>query len=163
MKMRKHYPSFITGIFAGAALGAVTMSLFDPARGRARRALVRDKTKSWWMSGLYYGGRVLRDIRNRTKGMVARVSRSIRRDDGIDDETLVQRVRSGFGRILKHPGAIDVSAYEGVVTLAGPVLESEAEDLIACVKRLSGVKGVLDRLDIVTSEEASVQTESRIR
>jgi len=65
----------------------------------------------------------------------------------VSDEVLVERVRSKMGRIVSHPHAIGVSAYDGRVTLSGPILTKEVNKLIVCASSIPGVTGVENMLE----------------
>lgn len=56
----------------GAVLGFAAAFLFDPAQGRHRRALIRDKGMSYTNKAMKYGGKVGRDMGNRSKGLMHR-------------------------------------------------------------------------------------------
>lgn len=66
--------SRINWILGGVALGAITMFLLDPDKGRRRRALARDKMYS---AAIRTGKRIdakSRDLVNRAKGLRAEAS-----------------------------------------------------------------------------------------
>jgi len=132
--------SAITGIGIGAAL----MYLFDPAYGKRRRALVRDKAVRF--SHVIEGGTevLAEDLKNRTRGLAASAGRP--RSQPTSDNVLVARVRSKMGRWVSHPHAVEVEALNGLVTLSGPILASETQQLIHAVRKISGVKDVENRL-----------------
>jgi uncharacterized membrane protein len=129
------------------ALGAALMYFFDPNRGRRRRALLRDQ----WTHALHLvseGSRVTsRDVRQRAGGLWAEGRRWFRQGD-VSDSALIERVRSEMGRYVSHPHALQVSAAGGCVTLNGPILADEVDDLLWCVGRVRGVKAVEDRLEV---------------
>lgn len=136
----------------GAALGGAAMYFFDPDRGRRRRALVRDKaaSASSCVTGFVEAG--TRDLKHRGSVMTGRMrSLLIKRKPG--DDVLVERVRSSMGHHVAHPGAIDVSALAGQVTLTGSILAHEHDDLVESVSQVSGVKDILDRLAIYETAE----------
>ena len=62
------------------------------------------------------------------------------------DDRLVQRVRAALGRFTTHPKSIHVAAVRGHITLRGAVLAGERPDLVAAVRRVTGVRAVDDRL-----------------
>lgn len=131
----------------GIGLGAAAMYFMDPDRGRRRRALVRDQV-AHLSATLPSGVRATRrDLANRSRGLVASVKGRFA-DDHADDETIVARVRAKVGRVVSHPGSVIVTASEGTVTLSGPVLESEAEQLIQSVAGTRGVKEVRSQLEV---------------
>jgi len=106
------------------AAGAGLMYLLDPARGRARRAMIRDKTVSTvgeTGTGLRRTGQYLRDS---SRGLVAE-TRARFRHEVASDYKVGARVRSNFGRLVSHPKAVWVTVVDGNVTLCGEVLATE--------------------------------------
>lgn len=130
-----------------AGLGAAAMYYFDPARGRHRRALIRDQlvhSRHKAQHGLAVVGR---DVRNRTVGTTASM-RSLLHSPRVDDAVLADRVRAAIGRVVSHPSSIEVGAHDGTVTLAGPILADEAPFLIDCVRHVRGVRDIDDQLQL---------------
>lgn len=133
-------------ILVGMGIGAGLMYYLDPTGGSRRRALLRDQ--------VVHAGHLIgdaadatrRDVANRASGAVARV-RGERDEAHVDDRVLVERVRARLGRAVSHPRAIDVDALDGIVTLRGPILESEVSTLCSTVARVRGVREVVDELD----------------
>lgn len=130
-----------------AGLGAAAMYYFDPARGKHRRALVRDQLVHTRHKAQHGLGVVGRDLRNRTAGTTASM-RSMLSIEPADDAVLEDRVRAAIGRVVTHPSSIEVSARDGVVTLAGPILTDEVPQLIDCVRDVRGVRDIDSRLDV---------------
>lgn len=133
-----------------AGLGAATMYYFDPARGRYRRALVRDQLVHGEHKAMHGASVAGRDARNRATGIVSTIRSAIRslQDHGQpDDVVLVQRVRACLGRVVTHPHSIGVEAKEGVVTLSGPILEDEVPLLVDCALGVSGVRDLDNHLE----------------
>lgn len=134
-------------LLLSSGLGAAAMYYLDPARGRYRRALVRN--------GVVHAGHkaqkgvnvVGRDTRNRTFGLVA-ILRSLLDREQPDDAVLVERVRACLGRAVSHPHSVKVDADDGVVTLSGPILEDEVPLLIDCTLGVHGVRDLRNHLDI---------------
>jgi putative phosphoribosyl transferase len=75
------------------------------------------------------------------------LARARMRDEAVDDTVLEARVRSELGRLVSNPGAIQVTAEQGRVTLAGSVLASEVERLVAGVEGVRGVREVANRME----------------
>jgi gas vesicle protein len=124
-------------VVIGAAIGATVMFLGDPNGGRRRRALMRDnlvRATRKTRDGL---DATARDLTNRASGITA-AARGRWADDHVDDGRLIARVRAKLGRVCSHPHAVDVDAQDGTVTLRGPVLASEVNDILAVV---AGVRG----------------------
>ncbi|HEX2140081.1 MAG TPA: SRPBCC family protein [Woeseiaceae bacterium] len=128
-------------------LGAALMYYFDPARGRYRRALVRDQLVHAGHTASHGTSVVGRDTRNRAFGLGARL-RSLLNTGQPDDAVLVERVRACLGRVVSHPHSIQVAASDGVVTLSGPILQDEVPLLIDCTLGVAGVRDLRNELDV---------------
>ncbi|MBW3625285.1 MAG: SRPBCC family protein [Armatimonadetes bacterium] len=131
----------------GLGIGAGMMYLMDPNQGDRRRALLRDQATHALHATEDSAGKTVRDMRNRTKGFVAEMQSAMHPED-VSDEVQVARVRATLGRVVSHPGSIEVTANNGEVTLSGPVLDSEKDALLRAVGAVRGVKGIDNRLDV---------------
>jgi len=150
-------------LLGGLGLGALLMYVFDPQRGARRRALARDKAVRVYTRTSDALASHARDWRNRGRGVAAK-TRSLLQHDPASDEVVVERVRSRLGR-TGAPGALDLSARNGVVTVSGAVSPSEADAVLAAVRSTSGVADVDDRLELAedSAEEASREADRRDR
>lgn len=136
-----------TSWLRGLALGAGFMYFLDPARGNRRRALVRDQVVSMWTD---FDGAVeaaVQDVGNRAEGWVAEAKAQLQGGDATD-QVLERRVRAELGRISRHPGAIQVDASRGRVTLSGPILKREVGRVMESVSSVRGVSKVDNQLEI---------------
>jgi BON domain len=134
------------------AFGAVAMFIFDPILGRRRRAVLRDK-KARLENSLKEGLRIsLQDLKNRTWGLVAE-GRAAFLEGNVDNEVLANRVRSKLGFIVRHPSSIEVEVNNGRVTLRGPVLSDEVQQLIEQVRSIRGVREVDNLLTVHEQSE----------
>jgi hypothetical protein len=140
---------------AGAGIGAGLMFILDPAGGRRRRALVRDKTRGAWNDATGAVRRRSRDAANHVRGAAASARSLFRRREASDDDVLAARVRSRIGHVISHPGALDILARGGAVTLGGPVLAGEVTELLAAVSAVKGVERVNNRLEVHQSADIS--------
>ena len=131
---------------SGLGLGTAAMFLFDPNRGKRRRALIRDKVV--WATRKTGEGldAAAKDLNNRVQGVAHEVQYRFS-SAPVTDDVLVDRVRAKLGRVVSHPGAVEVTAQNGVITLAGPILQSEVSDLLNCVEAVRGVQEVHNNLD----------------
>ncbi len=137
-------------LLGAAAAGAVSMYLLDPDHGRRRRAVMRDRVASG-VSRLDDATSVAsRDLRNRARGLAHEVRARFTREE-VPDEILCERVRAQLGWAVSHPGAIEVTALSGRVTLSGAVLEREYVRLLRTVWGVRGVADVEDRLAVYGS------------
>lgn len=137
---------FIT-VAGAAGLGAVLMYLFDPDRGKRRRALLRNKAEHASRVAIDAAGKTKRDVQNHVQGFLAEVD-SLVAAGNVTDEVLEARVRSKMGRIVSHPHAVRVTANEGTVTLRGPILSDEIHRLLTVITGMRGVTNIDNRLEI---------------
>jgi osmotically-inducible protein OsmY len=153
---RSHKPSFfgtegtarVLSLLAGAGL----MYLLDPATGRRRRAMIRDKFVRVGHVAGRKAGATARDLGNRLRGAAARTRG---KSKPLSDDVLAERIRARLGRLLTDPGAVEVSVERGEVELLGTLPALEAERLVSAVKRLRGVRNVQNHLEIPPSPAES--------
>jgi gas vesicle protein len=145
----------LIAISVGAAgAGAAMMYLFDPKRGKRRRAYVGEKAGHAAREAGREVERNTRDLSNRLRGAAVETSKRLTQNDA-PDEVLAEKVRSKLGRVLSHPRAIDVSAERGVVDLRGAVPRSERGRAIRTAESVRGVRIVRhDALRTYSDEEA---------
>jgi uncharacterized membrane protein len=142
------HPSRVSWLLGGAAAGVLLMYFGDQEHGRRRRAMATDKLRSAAAKSGTAIDVASRDLGNRLQGLRAQASRMIARNNvEVDDDVLVARVRQRIGRATSHPRAVEVAAHQGTVTLCGPVLAHEKQQLIDAVRKVLGVHWVEDRLD----------------
>ncbi|MEK2645621.1 BON domain-containing protein [Bdellovibrio sp. BCCA] len=145
MKESENRSHGLTAFLIGASLGAAAMYFLDPTRGNQRRAVARDKAISFTKRAGRRGEKIVTDLRNQAQGMKSEVQRHLRKEE-VSDEILEQRVRSIFGRKVRHAKAIKVKVEEGTVILSGPILNREVRGLINSIESVPGVKSVQDEL-----------------
>jgi uncharacterized membrane protein len=134
-------------MLGGMGLGAGIMYLLDPELGRRRRAHLRDQCISMWHETEDVVRVASRDLSQRSYGVLAE-ARSLFSGDQPDDEVIANRVRSRIGRVVSHPHSIAITVRGGRVTLRGPILADEVNDLISCVSSVRGVTGVGNELEV---------------
>lgn len=153
-------------IIGAAAVGAVAMYMSDPDRGRRRRALAADKMRSLATKTSSAIDVASRDLGNRAQGLRAQANRMWSRQAETDnDEVMIARVRKEIGRVVSHPRAIKVTAQHGCISLHGPVLAHEKEQLLGCVRSVSGVSEIDDKLEVHETAAGipSLQGEGKMR
>lgn len=132
-------------LLSGIAIGAVAASLLDPG-GARRRARLRDKAvRATRVTGDAFET-TMRDLTNRTRGFAAE-TRGWIEERAVDDARLLERVRARLGRVSAHPRALHVEAQGGQVTLRGPALSSEVQDLMSAAAAVRGVRSVINELE----------------
>lgn len=140
--------SRMTWIIGSAALGALAMYLSDPERGRNRRALAANRIRSAATRTGDVFDVASRDLGNRIQGIRAQANRMLARNNiAVDDRVLTARVRQKLGRVVSHPHAIDIVAQQGCITLSGPVLAHEKQQLLDMVRNVHGVSRLEDQLE----------------
>jgi uncharacterized membrane protein len=139
----KPHRALLTGILLGAGL----MYLLDPDRGTRRRHIARDRLGRVGRRMGNELGAAARDVKNRSAGTFAELRSRFTGDDA-DDAIVEERVRAKIGRLVAHPGAIDVSVIRGEASLLGSVLQHELDALLDGVGRVRGVTRVWNQLDV---------------
>jgi hypothetical protein len=132
----------LLGLVAAAAGAAATMYYFDPDMGARRRAALRERL----VGGPQYTGRVLAQ-----RGA----------HEGHSDARLRDRVRSGLGQLVSHPGAVHVEVEDAVVRLSGSVLRLEQDGLLTRVRDMPGVRRVINAMSTHDSPEGFTSPRTR--
>jgi uncharacterized membrane protein len=138
-------------VLGGVGIGAALMYFLDPSRGKRRRALARDQVVHAMRKGEDGVEATVHDLNNRAHGLAAEARNRLRDDHDPSDDVLVARVRSELGRVCSHPRAIIVTAIDGDVTISGPVLEREVDNILATARSVRGVDSVDNRLEVHAS------------
>jgi hyperosmotically inducible periplasmic protein len=128
----------------GATLGALAMFWLDPLGGRRRRARAKARAVRAMHQAEGMALTTGHDLRNRTRGTIARFRGSTRRP--VDDDIVVERVRATLGHVCTHPRAIEVVVDEGEVSLSGAVTHDEAGPVLDAIRRVPAVRAVADHL-----------------
>jgi hypothetical protein len=134
-------------LLGGLALGAGLMFFFDPARGRRRRALARERGGHFLRVAGRDARRIGRDFRNRARGLIAEERRKLDHTP-VPDEVLVARVRAKLGHVISHPKDIEVAAHDGQVVFRGRVPNAEVADLLIGVHEVPGVRDAKFRVEV---------------
>lgn len=145
LTLRRKFPEL--GILAGIAVGAGLAYFGDPYRGRRRRAHAQDKVHHLSSAAEKAIDRSFRDFTNRAHGFFAEALDAVI-PNRVPDEVLLDRVRTRLGRLVSHPGALEVRVAGGHVILRGDVLASEAQRLLSSLRRMSGVREVIEELKL---------------
>lgn len=122
------------GTLGAVAAGALAMYYLDPELGAKRRQLLAELVRS----GL---PQERRRSRQRT-----RAYHLITQADPQSDADLRDQIQTRLGRLVSHPGAIDVSVDNGVVRLGGRVLAKERDGLLEQVLQMRGVQKLVNAM-----------------
>jgi hypothetical protein len=139
-------------LLGAGTLGAGSMYLFDPDRGKRRRALLRDKAEHAMKIAADASGKTQRDVRNHLLGVVSEIE-SVFKTGEVADDVLEARVRARLGRVVAHPGAVQVKAVAGLIILTGKILTKEEHPLLEAVIELPGVKNIENELELHESAD----------
>lgn len=135
----------IARIAAAFAAGAAVMYYLDPLAGRRRRALVRDRGLAATHDAERFVRAKSHRAADRARGMLAR-ARSTLADAPVDDDRLHERIRARLGRVVAHPGQVNVDVNHGHVVLRGRASPGEIETLTETLSVMRGVCGVDNRI-----------------
>ena len=140
----------LIGLGASAAVALVA------GIGKRRRRIVTDKAGSLSRTASDRMTKRARDLRNRTRGVLAETRNRFSSEE-VDDDQLEARIRSQLGHHVRQAGAITTSVRGGVATLTGDVLAAELGDALECVRRVRGVQEVRNRLSVHEDEQELVE------
>ncbi|PWF41739.1 SRPBCC family protein [Massilia glaciei] len=143
------------GKLAGtAAVGALAMYLFDPERGRDRRAQSGRQLRGMGKKTGTVLDQAMSGVKHRLGGVRETMSHlQLRGDAG--QRSLVEHVRAAVEDAVSNPMALSIDAEDGRVTVGGLVLDSERRGLLAAVRAVSGVRDVNDRTETLERPEDS--------
>ena len=141
-------------LLAAAALGAAAMYVLDPDKGRRRRAIGRDKMRSYVGRARSFANSAARDANHRLQGVRARMRRRFGAAPAADDLRLIERARAAMGRVVSHPHAVQIGASQGRLVLSGPILATEVPFLLAAMHLVPGVTEIDDHLVAHPSAES---------
>lgn len=142
----RHYWTAGLALAFGAALGAVAMYLWDPQRGKARRARWQEQAAGKARDLVEDLAAQAEDALNRARGAVAKLGAAVASHQADPDSVIAARLRSRLGHITRHAHAIQTEVVNGVAILQGALPEDEHQRVIAEVRGVPGVKGVDDRI-----------------
>jgi gas vesicle protein len=125
----------------GAAIGAVAAFLFDPQRGRARRAQLLDRGAAWARDAGRELDRSARELSSTVEGKVAALRAGENQARMPNDASLAMKVESELFRDTEVPkGDVNVNVEQGVVVLRGEVADAAAsERLEKAARAIPGV------------------------
>ncbi len=138
---------WLLGGLLGCLTGAALAYFLDPDRGRRRRVMFADQFHRRLRVAGHWASRKQRHFSHVLESLPHRLT--IRLASGVeevDDGRLIQRIRARMGRVTRYPGAIQVAAARGRVSLSGPVLGDEVERLVKCVRSVPGVRRVVNNM-----------------
>lgn len=140
------------GTLGAAAAGALAMYYLDPDLGAQRRRLLAELVRS---------GLPGEDRRQGGRGRRAYYVHPTSADPQNDAE-LRDRIQARLGRMVSHPGAIDVSVGNGVVRLSGRVLAKERDGLLAQVQQMPGVQKLVNAMTALDNPQQMTRRDEAV-
>jgi osmotically-inducible protein OsmY len=142
------------GYLLAAGAGAAAMYFLDPNRGKARRAMCRDKAFSFYKKSLRMFHKKVDDLENRIHGMEMELKHSLEEEGQVGDEKLAARIKAKLGRVTAHVHPIEVLVNNGNVELKGRVLVDEVDRILCAIRTMGGVKNVANHMAMFEEEPA---------
>lgn len=144
-----------------AGLGASAMFLFDPAGGRRRRALLRDK----FLSQMHDLWCLLRgeskNLRRRIAGSIVEARATVGERE-VPADVMVSRVRAELGHAVSNAGSLDILVEDGRVVVSGSVIPGELRKLEGRLRHVRGLRDwelrVTEKDGATAAREAQSQT-----
>jgi hypothetical protein len=142
-------------VFGLVGLGAALTYFFDPAQGRRRRAMARDRVAAFFRRRARESGRLGRSAAAQAEGL-AQKAKHIQEEPKPqpDDVTLTRKVETEIFRDAEIPkGQINVNAENGKIYLRGEVEKPELiKDLEKRARKVQGVQDVENLLHLPGTE-----------
>lgn len=140
----------LTVAIGGAGAGALLAYLMDPDRGRARRAMARDRSLAAIRRASRIAGKKARWVSGRLAGVGHEITHPFPSDTHPNDPTITQKISSEVLRTVDvDRSRINVSTQDGVVVLHGEVDRPEQiRRLQDAVRSVPGVYGVRSELHV---------------
>ena len=138
---RSALPSLLAVGFGGLVGGALVY-LYDPERGRARRAQARDRVGAIVRRGARHAERASRAASAQAYGLSQRVSHPrSEQNEPLNDQALTEKVKSELFRDASIPaGDLNINAERGVIVLRGQLDNpDQIREIEARVRRIEGV------------------------
>lgn len=134
----------------GAATAAVLAYLFDPDRGRSRRARLADQAAARLRDAKETAVAKTEYQQGVMKGAVHDLKEAVTADDEFSDETLLRKVQSeAVGQLNGSTSDLEIDITNGRVRLSGSLDSLEERDrLIELISRVEGVADIDDQTRI---------------
>ena len=155
-RSHRHHEHDVSATTAGVGaagallLGLGAMWLFDPARGRGRRAWIGQKTHRLLNETSRFMRATGRHLANKSKGYYHETRKGLSgAGQAIGDSTLAEHVRAGLGHLgLRSSSSVGVACQDGCVTLTGRCIADDVDLIIAHVRETPGVGNVVNQMEV---------------
>jgi hypothetical protein len=132
-------------ILGAMGIGAGLMYVFDPDKGKKRRALMRDRLEDTARKTRRQIDRKSHEVGD----LVSSIGASIKApftNGPLSDNDLLARVKEKVIEILPDTQDIKVRARNGIVTLGGWLPQRELDHLVKSVSSIPGVSSITNKL-----------------
>jgi hypothetical protein len=139
---------------AGALLlGLGAMWLFDPDRGRGRRAWIGQKTNRLVNETGNFMRATGRHLANKSRGYYHESRKAVGgAAASLNDSSIAESIRSSLGRLgLKSSSSIGVECTGGCVTLSGRCVADDVDVIIGTTRNTYGVDNVVNNMEVGSS------------
>jgi hypothetical protein len=142
---------------AGAAsallLGLGAMWLFDPDRGRGRRAWIGQKTNRLINETGTFMRATGRHLSNKSKGYYHQSRKAVgNAGQSLSDSSVAERIRASLAKLgLKSSSSVGVECSGGCVTLTGRCVADDVDVIIATTRDSYGVDNVINNMEVGTN------------
>jgi hypothetical protein len=142
---------------AGAAgallLGLGAMWLFDPERGRSRRAWIGQKTNRLLNETGTFMRATGRHLANKGKGYYHESRKAVgNAGQSLSDSSIAESIRSSLGKLgLKSSSSVGVECSGGCVTLSGRCVADDVVIIVDTTRNTYGVDNVINEMEVGTN------------
>ena len=142
-----------SGAAGALLLGLGAMWLFDPDRGRARRAWIGQKTNRLLNETGRFMRATGRHVANKGKGYYHESRRAVgAAGESLNDSSIAESIRSSLGRLgLKSASSVGVRCTDGCVTLTGRCVADDVDVVILTTRNTYGVNNVINEMEVGTA------------
>jgi len=138
---------------SGAALGALALGLgamwlFDPSRGRGRRAWIGQKLTRCLNETGQFMNATGRHLRNRMRGYAHEAGSMLHLSGAGGDSTIAERVRAALGHLGLGGSSIGVRCSEGRVCLTGRCAADDVDRVLYATRGVIGVQGIDNNMEV---------------
>jgi len=134
-------------------LGLGAMWLFDPDRGRGRRAWIGQKTNRLINETGTFMRATGRHVANKSKGYYHQSRKAVgNAGQSLSDSSIAESIRSSLGRLgLKSSSSVGVECAGGCVTLSGRCVPDDVDLIIVTARETYGVDDVVNNMEVGTN------------
>ena len=152
MISRRRRPADVSAQISGSSAGALVLGalaagmgamwLFDPSRGRGRRAWIVQKGNRVVHETGHFMRSTGTHLRNKAKGYYHEAGSMV------SDTDLAHNARAALDRLGEYASSIRIAAEHGYIRLTGRAPTDIVDDVLRAIRNLKGVLGVENELEV---------------